>query len=74
MQCVSLGNSSKRRSEEPLVKLQLKLVDETNVEEDSQVDQEVGAPYHRSRLIVSVSVPDPRNFGVDPDPRTHASD
>jgi hypothetical protein len=28
------------------VKLQLKLVDETNVEEDSQVDQEVGAPYY----------------------------
>ncbi len=28
------------------MKLQLKLVDETNVEEDSQVDQEVGALYY----------------------------
>ena len=38
------------------MKLQLKLVDETKVEEDSQVDQEVGAPYYSGRTKYSALV------------------
>ena len=35
-----LGSSAKRRSEEPLVKLQLKIVDETQIEDSNKDDRD----------------------------------